>query len=426
MPVSRRGFLRLVGAADAAPSGAFLSARGMEAHFAEAQAQGRAPRPVLPPGVDEIRISSNENPLGPGKAVLDAILGKFPEAGRYPFNSTPADADARRGHRREVQGQAGEHRPRRGLAGDPEERGARVHVADARSRHGARRRSRTARAIAKRYGHAARRDQSGLGVPAGRRADDRGASNGRRSRLLQQSRTIRPPPCTARRPLPTSSSASGKASPGHGDPDRRGVSRLRDRPVVPDGGAARARDAERLRRADVLEGVRHGGDAGRLRDRPWPRRIKPLAKLKMPYNVSVFGVAAAIAALSDHAAHRRGARAQHRGARVHGQGARGAGLQAGRLAGQLPLRGRRPAGEGLPRRVREVRASSSAATFRRSRRRTAGSRSGRWTRCRRRPRVPQRAASPTRRPPARKAGGGVMALTRRGFVQTVGIGAAAR
>jgi histidinol-phosphate aminotransferase len=74
-------------------TGAFLSARGLEAHFAEAQAQGqRAARPPLPPGVEEIRISSNENPLGPGKAALDAILGKFPEAGRYPFNSSPADA----------------------------------------------------------------------------------------------------------------------------------------------------------------------------------------------------------------------------------------------------------------------------------------------------------------------------------------------
>src|SRR6187401_2274717 len=96
MPVSRRGFLRRVGTAEPSPfSGAFLSARGLEAHFAEAQTQtpGRTPRPVLPPGVDEIRISSNENPLGPGKAALDAILGKFPEAGRYPFNSTPADAD---------------------------------------------------------------------------------------------------------------------------------------------------------------------------------------------------------------------------------------------------------------------------------------------------------------------------------------------
>lgn len=94
MPVSRRGFLRIAGTADAALfSGAVISARGLEAHLAEAQAQGQRARPVLPPGVDEIRISSNENPLGPGRAALEAMLRKFPEAGRYPFNSTPADAD---------------------------------------------------------------------------------------------------------------------------------------------------------------------------------------------------------------------------------------------------------------------------------------------------------------------------------------------
>jgi len=95
MPVSRRGFLRLIGA-DGAPAssldGALLSARGLEDHFAQAQTQGPRTRPVLPPGVDEIRISSNENPLGPGRAVLDAMLGKFPEAGRYPFNSSPTDS----------------------------------------------------------------------------------------------------------------------------------------------------------------------------------------------------------------------------------------------------------------------------------------------------------------------------------------------
>src|SRR5688572_1290059 len=94
MPVSRRGFLRIVGAAESAPfSGSFLSARGLEAHLAEAQTQGQRAKPVLPPGVTEIRISSNENPLGPGKAALDAIRGRFVEAGRYPFNSTPADGD---------------------------------------------------------------------------------------------------------------------------------------------------------------------------------------------------------------------------------------------------------------------------------------------------------------------------------------------
>jgi histidinol-phosphate aminotransferase len=105
MPVttspSRRGFLRIFGgrtsslrAPNGAPlSGAFLAARGLEAHLAEAMQAGRPPRPLLPPGVHEIRINTNENPLGPGQAVLDAIVGKFPEAGRYPFNATPADGD---------------------------------------------------------------------------------------------------------------------------------------------------------------------------------------------------------------------------------------------------------------------------------------------------------------------------------------------
>jgi histidinol-phosphate aminotransferase len=94
MPVSRRGFLRIVGPASNPPvSGALLAARGLEAHLAEAQTQGQHARPLLPPGVDEIRINSNENPLGPGRVALDAILGKFPEAGRYPFNSTPSETD---------------------------------------------------------------------------------------------------------------------------------------------------------------------------------------------------------------------------------------------------------------------------------------------------------------------------------------------
>ena len=94
MPVSRRGFFRLLGTEDAFDA-SVLSARGLEEYFAdvEAQAQGQAPRtrPVLPPGVQEIKISSNENPLGPGRAVIDAIRGKFAEAGRYPFNSTPSE-----------------------------------------------------------------------------------------------------------------------------------------------------------------------------------------------------------------------------------------------------------------------------------------------------------------------------------------------
>jgi len=96
MSVSRRGFLQGLGTGRT-HAAVLMAARGHEELMAEAMQQGRQGggrmRPNLPPGVEAIRISSNENPLGPGKAAIDAILGKFPEANRYPFNSTPLDAD---------------------------------------------------------------------------------------------------------------------------------------------------------------------------------------------------------------------------------------------------------------------------------------------------------------------------------------------
>jgi histidinol-phosphate aminotransferase len=95
MSVSRRGFLQGLGVGRTSQASAFIAARGHEEFVAEAmQQQGRnggMQRATPPPGA--IRISSNENPLGPGKAAIEAILGKFPEANRYPFNSTPLDAD---------------------------------------------------------------------------------------------------------------------------------------------------------------------------------------------------------------------------------------------------------------------------------------------------------------------------------------------
>src|SRR5260221_1809335 len=98
MSVSRRGFLQGLGSGQITHA-SFMAARGHEEEKAFAfamqgrQGGGRGVRPQLPPGVEAIRISSNENPLGPGKAAIDAILGKFPEANRYPFNSSPLDAD---------------------------------------------------------------------------------------------------------------------------------------------------------------------------------------------------------------------------------------------------------------------------------------------------------------------------------------------
>ena len=77
----RRLFQRLV-TPDANPlNPEVVSDRGREARAGFAQQ-------ATPAGAKVVRISSNENPLGPGQHVLDAIVGKFPGAGRYPFNAT--------------------------------------------------------------------------------------------------------------------------------------------------------------------------------------------------------------------------------------------------------------------------------------------------------------------------------------------------
>jgi histidinol-phosphate aminotransferase len=87
MSMSRRGFITRVAPGRDAYAAAFIAARGREALVAESLY--REVGELVPPSGKEIRISSNENPLGPGQHALDAIAGKFPEAGRYPFNSTP-------------------------------------------------------------------------------------------------------------------------------------------------------------------------------------------------------------------------------------------------------------------------------------------------------------------------------------------------
>lgn len=78
----RRLFQQLVAPVEAPLDPEWISARGREggrAGYGEQAARA---------GVQPVRISSNENPLGPGQHVLDAIVGKFPEAARYPFNAT--------------------------------------------------------------------------------------------------------------------------------------------------------------------------------------------------------------------------------------------------------------------------------------------------------------------------------------------------
>ncbi|HEY7818699.1 MAG TPA: aminotransferase class I/II, partial [Vicinamibacteria bacterium] len=81
MSLSRRAFLRTTrpGVAYAAP--AFIVARGREALEGE---RGALASPLIPPpDPDEIRISSNENPLGPGPSAVSAIKENLGESNRY-------------------------------------------------------------------------------------------------------------------------------------------------------------------------------------------------------------------------------------------------------------------------------------------------------------------------------------------------------
>lgn len=86
MTVSRRVFVKTLGAGGAA---ALIGARGREA-WAAALGAREAEAPFVPEETTELILSSNENPLGPGRHVLDAIQGILgrdgTSAGRYLFS----------------------------------------------------------------------------------------------------------------------------------------------------------------------------------------------------------------------------------------------------------------------------------------------------------------------------------------------------
>ena len=85
MTLTRRAFFRTVGPGAGAPSHAMITARGREAMVGEFGSAGAGIIP--PPDVDEIRISSNENPLGPGPSAIQAIRDNKDQSNRYPINS---------------------------------------------------------------------------------------------------------------------------------------------------------------------------------------------------------------------------------------------------------------------------------------------------------------------------------------------------
>ena len=94
MKTTRRSFLSLAPAAGSAASLHAISARGREAWEAENGFRG-GPVFVPPPEADEIRISSNENPLGPGPAAVAALRDAYGSIMRYPMNAQVSGTDLR-------------------------------------------------------------------------------------------------------------------------------------------------------------------------------------------------------------------------------------------------------------------------------------------------------------------------------------------
>lgn len=78
MSLSRRSFVQTLGAGAA---GAWIGGRGREAGRFSLEALDAAEQTAAGP---RLILSSNENPNGPGKAVLDAVRGVFTDTGRYP------------------------------------------------------------------------------------------------------------------------------------------------------------------------------------------------------------------------------------------------------------------------------------------------------------------------------------------------------
>jgi histidinol-phosphate aminotransferase len=92
MSLSRRALFARQGRSSAALR-QLISARGREALVAELGPLGGESGLIPPPQRDEIRLTSNENPLGPFPASMAAIREGFAGAGRYPMNVTPSLAD---------------------------------------------------------------------------------------------------------------------------------------------------------------------------------------------------------------------------------------------------------------------------------------------------------------------------------------------
>jgi histidinol-phosphate aminotransferase len=297
---TRRGFFDVLAPGRAASgTAALLAMRGHEAYVAELAAQGRTARPPLPPGVNEIRISSNENPLGPGQRALDAIAGKFPEAGRYPFNSSPSDRNL-------VEELASRHKVKADHivlgAGSQEilKSAVRAFTSPARALVTASPTFENPTGTARRLGHAIREvrvdSQFRLDIDGMVAATAAGGTGlvffnnpNNPTATVHSLKTVTEFVARVRKAAPDAMILIDEAYHEYvTDPAyQTAIPLALDTPNV--------FVVRTFSKAYGMAGMRIGWAIGR------PETIRPLSRLKMPYNVSVFGVAAALAALGDPA-----------------------------------------------------------------------------------------------------------------------------
>ena len=352
--------------------GEWISARGREAAMA-----GHADAQTGTPVTRAIRISSNENPLGPGQHVVDAIVGKFPEAARYPFNATQKEGALIAALAQKFSAKTDNIVLGPG-SGELLTHAVRAFTSPTKPLVTAWPSFENPRDVAKKIGTAGPRGGLRRQAADRHRQDGRGLEGRRPGVLLQPEQPDRDRARQDRR------GRHGQGDPRrlarHGDPHRRGVPRLRDRPVLPVGDRRGAGDAQRVRDPHLLEGLRHGRAARRLRHRP---RADDQGdhRLQDALRAGHADPGRRDRRAGQPAAHRRRAQAQHRGAGVHGEGVRRHGRHRHRLADQLRVHGHQAAGRRLPRRLprrRRLRRPRLPAVPEHA---TAASRSARWTRC---------------------------------------------
>ena len=341
MSLTRRRLFQRLATPDPSAHAEWIAARGREAGMIEYGEQGMAA------GAAPIRIASNENPLGPGQHVLDAIVGKFPEAHRYPFNATAARRRAHRGDRRQVPGAS-----RRTSCSAPGSGEILTHAVRAFT-------SPTKPLVTA---------WPSFESPARHREEDRHAGEGSRLRREAAIDVAKMAEASKGAGLVFFCNPNNPTATVHGktavadmvkairaaSPDTVILIDEAYHDYVTDPSYQSAIDialvdAERLRHAHLLEGLRHGRAARRLRDRPADDRSRRSRRYKH-------------AVRARHADPRRRHRrrsatsrtsmqeraAQHRGEGLHRQGVRRHGDHRHRLADQLPVHGHQAARRRIP------------------------------------------------------------------------------